>query len=222
MTQITKEKKKSSVSLGRPVGKNGVQVRTALLQAAREQFLVREFHAVSLRSIAQAADVNSAMINYYFGSKTGLYLAMADELLAEFDQVLSRLAHDEDSDVLSITAITNAYHHLIIKNPWWPNFMIREIMFGSGETRDAMMDRVASVLAPRFMRSVQDNIDSGVLRDDLDPKLALVSIMGLTLFPFIVQPAIERVIDANVDETKAEQIIQHNLHLFLHGALAKR
>lgn len=221
MTRLTLEKKKSSASPGRPAGKNAAQVRTALLQAARQQFLAREFHAVSLRSIAQAAGVNSAMVNYYFGSKTGLYLTMADELLAEFDQALSRLEQDEGADVLAITAITNAYHRLILKNPWWPNFIIREIMFGSGETKDAMMERVASVLAPRFIKTMQDNIDSGVLRDDLDPQLALVSIMGLTLFPFIVQPVIERVMGVDVDETKAEQMIQHNSHLFLHGALAK-
>lgn len=203
---------------GRPAGQNGERVRSALLQAAREQFLAREFHAVSLRSIAQAAGVNSAMVNYYFGSKAGLYLGMADELLTEFDEELARLEPGES--LLAVKDIAGVYHRLILRHPWWPNFIMREVMFGTGEAKEAIIERFAGRLAPRFLATIERSIASGEYRSDLDPQLALISIMGLTLFPFIVQPVSERVMGVQMDEAGAAKMIDHNARLFLQGALA--
>ncbi|CAG7658036.1 TetR/AcrR family transcriptional regulator [Actinacidiphila bryophytorum] len=47
--------------------------RDTILSAAREQFLAQGYHAVTLRAIAAEAGVDAALINYYFGSKRGLF-----------------------------------------------------------------------------------------------------------------------------------------------------
>src|SRR5271165_3963630 len=46
--------------------------REKLLGAAERLFADRGFNGVSVRQIAAAAGVNSALVGYYFGSKTGL------------------------------------------------------------------------------------------------------------------------------------------------------
>jgi AcrR family transcriptional regulator len=51
-------------------------VRERLLQAAKACFLADDYHAVSTRRIAEAAQANVSMIRYYFGSKEGLYEEM--------------------------------------------------------------------------------------------------------------------------------------------------
>ncbi|HEU4552458.1 MAG TPA: TetR family transcriptional regulator, partial [Chitinophaga sp.] len=47
-----------------------------ILDAAERLFAMHGFHGASVRDIAQEADVNIAMISYYFGSKERLIEAI--------------------------------------------------------------------------------------------------------------------------------------------------
>jgi AcrR family transcriptional regulator len=53
---------------------DGVQSREAILDAAREQFAALGFEGATMRAIARAADVDPALVSYYFGSKSGLFV----------------------------------------------------------------------------------------------------------------------------------------------------
>ena len=65
------------------------------MTAARRRFLEDGYHAVTMRSIAAEADVDVALLSYYFGSKKGLFGAalalsanpaeLAAQLLSEGD-----------------------------------------------------------------------------------------------------------------------------------------
>lgn len=50
--------------------------RRSLLDAALEEFSLRGFAGARVADIARRAGVNKQLINYYFGSKEGLYLAL--------------------------------------------------------------------------------------------------------------------------------------------------
>lgn len=66
-------------SRGRPRG--GSDARERLITEARLLFFERGYTQVSARAVARAADVDHAMVNYYFGSKQGLFAeVMALEL----------------------------------------------------------------------------------------------------------------------------------------------
>lgn len=58
----------------------GDEARGRLLDAALRLFGTHGFDAVSIRQIAEAAEVNVAAISYYFGGKKSLYLATAEHL----------------------------------------------------------------------------------------------------------------------------------------------
>jgi AcrR family transcriptional regulator len=54
---------------------DGVQAREAILDAAREQFAQHGFGGATMRAIAAEAGVDLALLSYYFGSKSGLFVA---------------------------------------------------------------------------------------------------------------------------------------------------
>jgi AcrR family transcriptional regulator len=58
-----------------------LETRTRILDAAEEQFSKRGVDGVTLRDIAQIAEVDTALLHYYFDSKQGI-----------FDAVLARRA----------------------------------------------------------------------------------------------------------------------------------
>ncbi len=55
--------------------------RQALLAAALDVFSVKGFAGARVAEIAERAGVNKQLINYYFGSKEGLYAALQDQWL---------------------------------------------------------------------------------------------------------------------------------------------
>ena len=69
----------TSRKVGRP--SYSIDARQKLIDHARELFTVMAYDKVSTRMIANKADVNVAMIRYYFGSKEGLFETMLRETL---------------------------------------------------------------------------------------------------------------------------------------------
>ena len=54
------------------------QARERILHIAADVFVENGFKAASIRKICERANVNVAMVHYYFGSKDDLYLAVLD------------------------------------------------------------------------------------------------------------------------------------------------
>ncbi len=58
---------------GRPA--DGGDRRTAILDAAREQFAEKGYDGASVRGIARLAEVDPALVHHYFGSKERVFVA---------------------------------------------------------------------------------------------------------------------------------------------------
>jgi AcrR family transcriptional regulator len=71
---VKERKRGAQAGPGRPVGNE--DYRTAILDAAEEQFALSGYTGTSLREISERVGVNQALINYYFRSKLGLYEAV--------------------------------------------------------------------------------------------------------------------------------------------------
>ncbi|HJN97243.1 MAG TPA: TetR family transcriptional regulator [Gammaproteobacteria bacterium] len=215
MSQDSTNRKVRS-NAGRPAGGDSDKVRASLIDVARQHFLSRDFKAVSIRQIAESAGVNGAMVNYYFGGKQGLYMAMVDGMLAELEANLTDLGDDSH---MSLADFSNSYCLLLARNPWWPNFMVREVLFSEGEIREAIIEKFGNIIGPRLVGLVEREISQGHFRAELDPRLTVISLMGMTIFPFLARPVMEQVFKLELNETTAATIAAHNTQLFMTGVL---
>ena len=75
-----------------------------ILQAATELFSEKNFEAVSTKSIAERASVNSALISYYFGGKKQLYAAVLQQQVAVFGDCIKRLRKE------NLTGLQRIWH----------------------------------------------------------------------------------------------------------------
>lgn len=62
--------------------------KNKLLVSAKHLFATHGFEKTSIRDIAQHAQVNSSMISYYFGSKTGMIPAIFDAFFPKMASML--------------------------------------------------------------------------------------------------------------------------------------
>jgi|SRR4051812_28031329 AcrR family transcriptional regulator len=85
----------------------GRDTRERLLATAEQLFATRGIDAVSVRDITEAADANTASINYHFGSKRGLVDAIverrADALGRRRAELLDELEGAEPVDLRAVT-----------------------------------------------------------------------------------------------------------------------
>lgn len=58
--------------------KEAKNTKELIMEKASELFAMTGFQGTSIRDIAQVCDVNVASINYYFGSKQGLYVEISN------------------------------------------------------------------------------------------------------------------------------------------------
>lgn len=95
-------------SRGRPRGNPDTKAR--IVDAARELFLKHGYKATTVRAVAAAAGVDSALISYHFGSKRGLFGQSLNLLCVESTALDQALAGDQAglADRL-LTAVTSMW-----------------------------------------------------------------------------------------------------------------
>ncbi len=77
---------------------DGAETREAILKAAESEFAEKGFALASAREICRRADVNSALLSRYFGSKESLYRIVAKRLFGDLGAPLAKLADGVTDD----------------------------------------------------------------------------------------------------------------------------
>jgi AcrR family transcriptional regulator len=91
-----------STTIGRfrpAANQRGEDTRGRILDAALELFAASGFEGASTRTIAERAGANLPAIQYYFGSKEGLYRAVIEQFSEELQAAVSPLAERIDNEL---------------------------------------------------------------------------------------------------------------------------
>ncbi|HET8696928.1 MAG TPA: TetR/AcrR family transcriptional regulator [Gammaproteobacteria bacterium] len=195
--------------------------RERLLDAAVECFTSEGIATASLRGIAVKAGVTPALVHYYFGSKQRLLDAFVAERLMPFVAALGGTLQSAGEDPRAlVAAFVRGLHAAVEHLPWLPGLWVREVIGEGGALRDVLLKQISPkvprLLAERFAALQKE----GALNRDLDPRLLVVSLVGLTLFPLAAEPVWRRMFDAgDVDRAALER---HTLALLDLGLGAGR
>lgn len=190
--------------------------RLRLLDAALVCFARKGMAATSLRAIATEAGVTPAMLHYYFGDKAQLQQAViAERLLPAFARMRETLASADGDVAALIAAFVRGIEVLVTEHPWLPSLWVREVLCEGGALRELLVNQLApqvpQMLARRFALAQQQ----GSVNAELDPRLLVVSLIGLTLFPAAGAPIWRRVFDA--DDIDAAALRRHTIALLDRG-----
>lgn len=201
--------------VGRPAGDDG-DLRGRLLDVAAAQFAGTGIAAASLRNIAQAAGVTPAMLHYYFGNKDALVRALVDErLLPNVRSLVQTLASAGETPLELAQAFAQGLSGIVATLPWLPALWVREVLCEGGALREfvfrEVMPSLPQVLARRFTAAHQ----AGQLAPGIDPRLLVVSLVGLTLFPAAGAPIWQKAFGMPGLDMPA--LVSHTLALLAHG-----
>lgn len=152
-----------------------------ILAVADTLFSQKGYAATSIRDIANAAEVNPALINYYYKSKENLFaIVMKHKVKQLFGSMLPVLQDDTLPLDKKTEAVVAAISRVVAEDANLPMFV-----FGELQKQDVSM---AEVLPAREIR------DSSFVRQlmeqkpDANPFHYILNLFALTVVPYIILP----------------------------------
>ena len=200
---------------GRPMA-DSPDLRQRLLEAALACFVRKGIAATSLRDIASEAGVTPALLHYYFGDKDQLQAEVIEQkIIPIFVALRAPLSRTGDDIAALIAGFVSGIGRIVAEHPWLPPLWVREVLCEGGALRDLLFDRIGPQLPQMMAARFAEAQAKGRINPDLDPRLLMVSLVGLTLFPAAGAPIWRRLF--NAEDLDFDTVRLHTLSLLDRG-----
>src|SRR5262245_6236533 len=155
----------------------GLDARTRILRAAEQLFGDKGYAATSVQEITVAADVNKALLYYYFEDKHSLYVSLIDSGIGEFEQMLDEALSQPGSYAERLRAFVAGHARLL----WTRSDVVRVVQrcLLAGEQEEVGLAEKFSRLLGRLEEFFADAITAGAFRP-VDPRMAALSTVSIT------------------------------------------
>lgn len=171
-----------------------------ILQAAEKRFAEDGFDGASVRDIAKEANVNVAMISYYFGSKEKLLEALIIYRISGMRMELENLSHEAISPLEKMMKLTELYIARINKNKCMYQILHFELSIKKRAIDIKAYTEVKRKNMDFLHKVIQEGQQQGIFRKDINTPLIPPTIIG-TFFHFQMnRPFYEEVLWLATDE----------------------
>ena len=163
-------------------------------KAARKVFMQKGYAATRTRDIAEEAEINLALLNYYFRSKEKLFHEVMMEKIQQFFGILLPVINDPSTKLeKKIELMVSSYTDMLMENPDLPLFVLSE-MKGRSDNISKILPVQKITGKVSFIQQLKEK------RPDINPIQFLMTILGMIVFPFVARPAFELIAATNKNE----------------------
>ncbi|MCJ8211964.1 TetR/AcrR family transcriptional regulator [Mucilaginibacter sp. RS28] len=150
-----------------------------ILDVAERVFAEVGFDGASTRLISSEAGVNMAMLNYYFGSKEGLLLAIFARRTAVFKDLVKNIGTTENISCWDkVDRYIDAYTERVFNNNCFQKMLYQELAITrKGELTDKITEMMMGSVN-EFKKIIQDGVNSGEFKTDTDVELLIATLYG--------------------------------------------
>ncbi len=146
----------------------------------------RCLHSISIRDIATAADVNSALISYHFKNKENLYTTVVASLFKAYqEQVVSSFTTEGDQRETIRTACQAiaSFHQ---SNPCWLTLYFRELSNPSSVYHSVIQPCIRAA-SDKCVAMVNAAMQAGVITPATNPRHITLSLVGMINYFFMTR-----------------------------------
>jgi AcrR family transcriptional regulator len=159
--------------------KDKIDKKDHILDVAEKIFSDLGFDGASTRMISGEAGVNMAMLNYYFGSKEGLFLAVFERKISSFQTLLQNIGNDESiSSWDKLAKCIDNYVERIIVNNCFQKLINRELSMSKRSELSDKITQIVMVNVIEITKILDEGIKNGTFFKDTDTQLAIATIFG--------------------------------------------
>jgi TetR/AcrR family transcriptional regulator len=174
-------------------GRNPQRTQERILDAALKEFAAHGFAGARVDTIARRAQINKRMLYHYFGDKRDLFREVLRRKLA---QRAAWLASAPEDPIESLSY----WFRLACRDHEWVRLLEWEaLQWGEQEVIDEAHRRDSAVKA---LQRLQHRQSKGLLPKEWDPGQLLLSMMGITAYPFAFPQMARLVTGVSVSDPK--------------------
>lgn len=163
---------------------NIITTEQKIIMAANKLFIRKGYTATGTRDIADEANINLALINYYFDSKENLFKEVVQkELKTLLNTVKSILSNENMTSEDKIISITENYTNLLLEKEHLLIVILNELSVNKKLFAN-ITQSTYRIRKPMIKKQFEDN-NSGISDTDL-----VINMMSLIVFPFIAKSLI--------------------------------
>jgi AcrR family transcriptional regulator len=173
------------------------ETEKSILRAAKLVFYKKGLAAARMQEIADEANINKAMLHYYFRSKQKLFEAVFLQAFGELAPHLNTIFNSDKPVFEKIRDFVDGYITFVAENPYLPTFIIQEMNINPQFGETFFADHITPDPSV-FEKQIAEEIKQGIIKP-IDPKQLLLNLISLTAFPFIGKGLVTGIL--GLDET---------------------
>ena len=175
----------------------GENTENHILSAAREVFIAKGFEGTRMQEIADHADINKALLHYYFRSKEKLFEAVFSEVASNLFPTMKQMLEAELELKEKIAFFIRIYLKALDENPFIPAFILNTL----NTNPDIFLKYIRrSGLNPKLLqKQIDEEVNQGIIRM-IRAEHLLVNIIAMCIFPFVARPVVQNIFDMTDDE----------------------
>jgi AcrR family transcriptional regulator len=157
--------------------------RARIVQAAIDEFAARGFKGASMDAIAARTHTTRALINYYFGSKEKLYIAVLEQVYGEIRDAEAELDLDHLAPVEAIRRIVEFTYGYYVAHEGFVRLVVAENQAQGRHLRKSKAMRTLNrPIIDRLARVIERGQAQRLFRADVDPIEVHKAIAALGMF----------------------------------------
>ncbi len=183
-----------------------------ILDATLNIISTEGFQNVTIRKIAQAANVNVAAVNYHFGSKNNTINKALEYLMLQAKEIFQYLLNDNEDPKVSLKIFVDQYSKNLAKYPDQINNLIYQSIYEKNPTRNTFQE----YLKTEGIRLIKNSIQK-VCPNDSDMILTLktMQLLSCLSFPVLLGKRSVEIFGTNLSEphlrTKYIEMLLENI-----------
>jgi TetR/AcrR family transcriptional regulator len=194
--------------------------REQLLTAASQIMRDGDTINLSLSELSLRAGLNSALVKYYFGNKSGLMQALLDRdmgnIVAGLGALVAKDMPPEEKLRRHIGAVIDTYYQF----PYLNRLMMQLVRDSDPAEAARIADLYLKPIADLYGRLINEGIDAGKFRK-IDPELFYFTVTGAADRFFSARLVLRHCFDqSDISETMRDQYREHTVDLIMRGLLA--
>lgn len=172
-----------------------------ILESARKVFYLKGLKGARMEEIAKEANINSALLHYYFRTKEKLYLRVFSDAVSNLKgQIFDLLNKDMPLDE-KITFFVDKYINFLIENPYLPMFIINEL--NQNPDRIVEIFNIHDEIKNNF---IINQFNNEILKGNIRPINFLhfiMNLLSLCIIPFLAKPIFKNTFQLSEEQFKS-------------------
>lgn len=163
-----------------------------ILEAATVLFSHDNFSSVSIKQIAAASGVNSALISYYFGGKKNLYQEVLYTEAEKFLKLQDKIRQRNESPLTKLRSYVDSIAQMQRAHPYNIHLIYRELLSPQPMFENYVRNKLYRI--HQFMSELVDEaIACGEIQTNIKPTHVAFTLEGIIMFFFLTKSQIREI-----------------------------